>query len=75
MTKPTKGQRIATAHIKAQPIAPVVASIDGDDDRLLPFWVMALVESSTDFVALSTLDQRMTFLTSSPAHRARGFPV
>jgi len=65
MTKPTKGKRIATAHIKAQPIAPVVASIDGDDDRLLPFGVMALVESSTDFVALSTLDQRMTFVNTA----------
>lgn len=65
MTKTTKGRRIGTANIKVNPGSQVVGLEDRDGDRLLSFGVMALVESSTDFVALSTLDQRMTFINAA----------
>jgi PAS domain-containing protein len=65
MTKATKGHRIADAHLRAAPAAPVVPSDDHQELRLLQAGVMALVESSTDLVALSSLDQRMTFVNSA----------
>ncbi|QQE63386.1 sensory box protein [Leptolyngbya sp. BL0902] len=65
MTKAIKGQRVATANIKADPTALVVPSGDGDELQLIQAGVMALVESSTDLVALSGLDQRMSFVNSA----------
>ena len=65
MTKATKGHRIADANLRADPADPVVPSDDTQELRLLQAGVMALVESSTDLVALSSLDQRMTFMNSA----------
>lgn len=61
MAKATKGHRSTGARIEATPVGSSRSPSD-DEQRLLQAGVMALVESSTDFVALSTLDQRMTFM-------------
>lgn len=68
MTKGRPGHQSTNPSLNAAPRKACASSPDYDDVGLLQAGVMALVESSTDLVALSTLDQRMTFL--NPAGRA-----
>lgn len=63
MTKGKTGHRSTPPSLQAQS-AGATAS-DSSALGLLQAGVMALVESSTDLVALATLDQRMTFVNSA----------